>query len=164
MLAQALARHFEEPLSGEYVRQYWDEHNAHIGPEDLDAIARGQVAGEDLAASAARKLVVHDTDLLTCTLWDDLLFPGHCPAWARTVAEERARRCTLFLLCNTDLPFEPDPQRCYPDAEGREMCMRLWRNALVSRSLPFAEVRGCAEARMDCALQAVGKKGILHEG
>jgi len=67
-LARRLAAHFDEPWSIEYVRRYWDEHDATIRPADLDAIARGQIAGEDAAAAAARRVCFCDTELLTCVL------------------------------------------------------------------------------------------------
>lgn len=155
-LARRLAAHFGEPWSIEYVRRFWDEHNATITAADLDAIARGQIAGEDAAAAAARRVCFCDTELLTCVLWDDLLFPGACPPWAREAADRRARGFALFLLCATDVPFEPDPQRCFPDPAGRAMCMRLWRETLTSRGLPFVELHGGDfEARALQAIRAV---------
>jgi HTH-type transcriptional regulator, transcriptional repressor of NAD biosynthesis genes len=154
-LAAKLAGHFGEPWSAEYVRQYWDEHKGTIGPGDLEAVGRGQLRAEAAAASKARRLYFCDTDLLTCTLWNDLLFPGACPPRVREEAEAWARKTDLYLLCGTDIPFEPDPQRCFPDPEGRAMCMRLWRETLENRSLPRREVSGPWNERFDQALAAV---------
>ncbi len=154
-LARALSERLGEPWAPEYVRRFWDEHSGVIGPGDLDAVARGQVAAEDAALASARRIAILDTDLLACTVWDDLLFPGHCPAWVRSEADRRAASTSLFLLCLTDLPFEPDPQRCFPDPEGRAMCLRVFREALVSRKLPFVEVSGAQDDRLASALGAV---------
>lgn len=154
-LARELAVRLGEPCAPEYVRQFWDEHAGVITAADLESIARGQIGLEDAAAGAARRHVILDTDLLTCTVWDDLLFPGRCPAWVREEAERRARATALFLLCTTDIPFEPDPQRCFPDPEGRAMCMRVFREALTSRGLRVAELTGSAERRLALALEAV---------
>ncbi len=156
-LARALAARLGEPWAPEYVRRFWDEHSGVIGSGDLEAVARGQVAAEDAALAAARRIAILDTDLLTCTVWDDLLFPGHCPAWVRAEADRRAAGTSLFLLCLTDLPFEPDPQRCFPDPEGRAMCLRVFREALVSRGLHFAEVSGAQDTRLASALVAVNQ-------
>jgi len=160
-LARELATRLESPWSQEYVRLFWDEHQGRITAADLDAIGRGQVAIEDAAASRGLGYVIHDTDLLTCTLWNDLLFPGACPQWVREEAEVRARRTSLFLLCATDLPFEPDPQRCFPDGEGRRMCMDLWRSTLVRRGLPFVEISGAGIGRLETALASVEAIGRL---
>lgn len=154
-LAAKLAERFGEPWSPEYVRQYWDTHDGTIGRGDLEAIGRGQARVEAEAASRAARLYFCDTDLLTCTLWNDLLFPGDCPAWVRDEAEKWARRTDLFLLCRTDIPFEPDPQRCFPDPEGRAMCMRLWRETLERRSLPMEEITGPWSGRLEQAEGAV---------
>ena len=154
-LAQALAAHFREPWSPEFVREFWELKHGMITGADLGTIALGQMANEDRAVAKARRLVFHDTDLITCTLWDDVLFPGECPPWVREEAERRAKEVTLWLLCDTDLPFEPDPQRSFPDQAGREMGRRLWREALEKRGRPFVEVRGQAEARTRAAIEAV---------
>jgi len=147
-LAETLALRFGEPWAPEYVREFWEAREGRIVAEDLDAIARGQIEAEERAAARAQRVVFCDTDLLTNVIWADLLFPGACPAWVRAEAERRARTYTLYLLCLTDLPFDPDPQRCFPDEAGRVMCMRLWRETLVSRGLPMREVRGAGEERV----------------
>ena len=154
-LAEKLAVRFGEPWSPEFVREFWDTHGGVITAADLDAIARGQIAGEDAAVARAGRAVFCDTELLTCVLWDDLLFPDACPAWVRAEAERRAGGIALWLLCDTDLPWSPDPQRCFPDAAGRTMCRRLWREALASRGLAFVEISGDWAAREARAVAAV---------
>ncbi|MBS0631803.1 MAG: ATP-binding protein [Verrucomicrobia bacterium] len=155
VLAERLAAHFGEPWSPEFVREFWDLHNATITAADLGTIALGQMANEDRAVAAARRAAFFDTTLLTCVLWDDLLFPGSCPPWVREEAERRAREVTLYLLCDTDLPWAPDPQRSFPDEAGRAMGRKLWRDALESRGLPFAEVYGVGAEREARAIAAV---------
>lgn len=154
-LARSLSTRLAEPCSEEYVRRFWDEHQGRIVGEDLDEIARGQMNVEDSIEALARKHAILDTDLLTCTIWDDLLFPGRCPQWVREEANKRARRTDLFLLCLTDIPFEPDPQRCFPDEAGRAMCMRVFREALESRGLAYVAVGGAFDARLELAWQAL---------
>ncbi len=145
-LAERLAAAFASPWSPEHVRAYWDDHDGRIGPDDLDAIARGQVAVEDDAAARARAaaapLVLHDTDLLTCTVWDDLLFPGACPAWVRTEADRRARATDLYLFCDTDLSWAPDPQRCFPDEAGRALCRKAFLDRLERTGARWTRIYG----------------------
>ena len=154
-LAQKLAAHYDEPWAGEFVREFWDLRGGNISAVDLGTIALGQMANEEGAAARAWRVVFCDTELLTCTLWDDLLFPGECPPWVRAEAEQRARGYALWLLCDADIPFVPDPQRCFPDAAAREDARRLWREALVSRGLPFVEIRGDRAERERTAIAAV---------
>lgn len=154
-LAQQLAAHFGEPWAPEFVREFWDTHGGVITAADLDEIGRGQVANEERALARARRVVFFDTDLLTCTLWNDWLFPGKCPAWERDEVERRSRAASLYLLCDTDIPWTPDPQRSFPDAESRGRARRRWRQTLVSRGLPFVEISGEGAARARTAIAAV---------
>lgn len=154
-LAQRLAAHYGEPWVPEYVRGFWDTHGGRVTGDDLDEIARGQLHTEDEATAKARRAIFCDTDLLTNVLWDDLLFPGKIPAWLRSEAERRARNYALYLFCDTDIAFADDPQRSFPDAKGREMCRRLWRETLEQRSLPFVEIKGDWTRREALAIQAV---------
>lgn len=154
-LAKRLAEHFGEPWAPEFVREFWLQRGGVITAADLATIATGQIAGEEAAAARARRVVFCDTELITCTLWDDLLFPGACPPWVRVEAEQRARQVALFLLCDADVPFVPDPQRCFPDAPARERARQVWREALVARGLPMEEIRGAWAERERTAIAAV---------
>ena len=162
-LAEKLAAHFRAPLVAEYARERWDQQGA-LGLEDMLPIAREQWRREDAAAQAAgplsddqsRGLVICDTDALTTMLWSDLLY-GTCPEELRRGAEKRCRNYALYLLLDIDVPFAPDPQRCFPDPADREKCMRIWRGALERRNLPFADIRGHWAAREAAALAAIQK-------
>ena len=158
-LAERLATRFAAPWSPEFVREYWDTHAGVIGPADLEAIARGQVAGEEAALARAvatgAPVVFHDTDLLTCTIWDDLLFPGACPPWARPEAARRARAASLYLFCDTDLPWSPDPQRCFPDEAGRAMCRGVFLEAVERGGVRWTRVYGTERERETRAIAAV---------
>ena len=98
-----------------------------------------------------------DTELLTNVLWADLLFPQRCPIWVRVKAEARSRRYALYLLCDTDLAFAADPQRCFPDPVDRAYCRQLWRQTLTEHHLSFVEVRGTGDARVQQAIDAVNR-------
>lgn len=163
-LSERLARELGAPWSAEYVREFWDAHGGVITAGDLDAVARGQVVGEDEAAARAVEtgapVVLHDTDLLTCTIWDDLLFPGACPTWVREEAKRRARATDLYLFCDTDLPWSPDPQRSFPDEAGRAMCRRGFLEVLERTGARWARVWGTGETeRAERARLAV--EGVL---
>lgn len=163
-LAERLAKHFSAPWSAEYVREYWDAHGGVIGPSDLEAIGSGQRAAEDAAAARAAakgaRVVFHDTDLLTCTIWDDLLFPGACPEWVRKEANRRARATDLYLFCDTDLPWAPDPQRCFPDEAGRALCRRVFLDKLEATGARWARVYGGDPAERE-ARAALAVDGVL---
>ncbi len=178
MLAEKLAAHFSAPLVAEYAREFWDRHGV-ITLEDIPAIAREQWRREDEAASGgtrppdgfekysqgktrpeaefhhpASRLIICDTEALTTMLWSDLLY-GTCPDDIRRGAESRAKRYDLYLLLDIDVPWEPDPQRCFPNEADREKCLKVWHGALERRQLPYAWIRGDWAEREQAAIAAV---------
>lgn len=154
-LARCLAACFDVPWAAEYVRAFWDARGGDIRAADLATIARGQIDNEEVAAARADPLVICDTELITNTLWADLLFPGQCPAWVREAAERRSRHYALYLLCDTDIEHVDDGQRCFPGPVERARCRRLWRETLSARNLPFVAIRGSLEARIATASAAI---------
>ncbi len=152
-LAERLAAHFAAPLVAEYARERWDQQGA-LGLEDMLPIAREQWRREDAAAAAGSRLVICDTDALTTLLWSDLLY-GTTPDELRRGAEQRCKNYALYLLLDIDVPFAPDPQRCFPDPADREKCRRVWRGALERRQLPFVDIRGDWAQREVAAIDAV---------
>lgn len=155
MLAQSLAKHFGEPWAPEFVREFWDIKRGKILGSDLGTIALGQMANEDFTWSRAKRVGFSDTELLTNVLWADLLFPGECPPWVREEATRRSQEFALYLLCEPDVPWAPDPQRAFPDEASRQKCGELWRETLVTRGLPFVEIRGGWAERERTAVEAI---------
>jgi NadR type nicotinamide-nucleotide adenylyltransferase len=152
-LAAKLAAHFAAPLVAEYARERWDAQGA-LTLEDMLPVAKEQWRREDEAASKADGLVICDTDALTTMLWSDLLY-GTTPEELRRGAEKRCKAYALYLLLDIDVPFAPDPQRCFPDPADREKAMRVWRGALERRGLPFTLIRGDWAKRERTAIAAI---------
>jgi NadR type nicotinamide-nucleotide adenylyltransferase len=155
MLAEKLAAHFGTVWVPEYAREFWDRHGA-IALGDIPGIAREQWRREDEFAARAGRLLICDTEALTTVLWSDLLY-GTCPDDIRRGADRRAENYGLYLLLDTDVPFAPDPQRCFPDPADREKCARVWRGALERRHLPHVEIGGGWPERERQAIAAVQK-------
>lgn len=162
-LAEILATHFDSPLVAEYAREFWDAHGA-ISLGDIPAIAREQWRREDEAVAGLvdnfnvtgeRGLLICDTESLTTALWSEVLYLT-CPSDVRREAEKRAKAYTLYLLLDVDVPFEEDPQRCFPDDTGRKMCFRVWRGTLDRLNLPYVLITGDWRERERQAIGAVG--------
>jgi NadR type nicotinamide-nucleotide adenylyltransferase len=158
-LAGKLAAHFRAPLVAEYARERWDAQGA-LALEDMLPVAKEQWRREDEAVAQCHlisdmaKVVICDTDALTTMLWSDLLY-GTTPDELRRVAEKRCKNYALYLLLDIDVPFAPDPQRCFPDPADREKAMRIWRGALDRRGLPYVLIRGNWAERERAAIAAV---------
>ena len=151
-LAAELAAHYGTAWVPEYARQYLEANGAAYTLADLEAIAHGQLAAEDAAASRAAGLLFCDTDLLVVKVWAENAF-GTCPAWVRDALARP--RYALTLLLAPDLPWAPDPLREHPDPAQRWHFYALYRQELVARGWPFAEISGPADDRLTQAVAAI---------
>ncbi len=154
-LATKLAAHFDAPLVAEYARERWDQQGV-LTLEDMLPVAREQWRREDEAFNQADRLIICDTDALTTRLWSDLLY-GTCPDELRRGAEKRCMDYALYLLLDIDVPFTPDPQRCFPNPADREKAMGVWRGALERRGLPYVLIHGDWLQREQRAVGAINR-------
>lgn len=157
-LAAQLADHFHAALVPEFLRRYADEHQGRLGPEDVEAIARGQIGLEDRIAVESRShqpartadLMILDTDLLSAVVYNRHYY-GECPAW---IEEEAARRAAdLYLLLDIDVPWTPDPLRDRGDQ--REVMQTLFRDALEEHRLPWIAITGSWDERKRMSIAAI---------
>jgi len=154
-LATKLAAHFGAPLVAEYARERWDQQGV-LTLEDMLPVAHEQWRREDEAAARAERLVICDTEALTTMLWSEVLY-GTTPDEVRRGAEKRCKNYALYLLLDIDVPFAPDPQRCFPNPDDREKVMRIWRGALDRRHLPYELIHGDWAQRERAAIAAIEK-------
>lgn len=160
-LARELALRLGTVHVSEFARGLLDARQGRCDYEDIPVIARGQVAAEEALARQARRVLICDTDVLTTTIWSEVLF-GTCPP--EVAAEAERRTYDLYLLLDIDVPWVQDGQRYLGDR--REEFMKRCVHALESRRRPTVRIRGTWTERMDRALQAVsaliGPREIRH--
>lgn len=156
VLAHDLAAHFDAELTPEYSREYALAHHTLLSPEDVDPIARGQIALEDEHAAAARergtRLVIQDTDLLSTMVYAAHYYDA-CPVWIRDAA--RTRRPDVYLLLDIDVPWVADGVR--DRGEQREAMQQLFRRAVSASGAPFVTIRGDWTARRAQAIAAIDR-------
>jgi len=151
-LSISLATHFQVPWVPEFARQYIGAMDGSYREPDLLEIARGQIKTEDQIALNAGSLLICDTDLYVIKVWSEHAF-GSCDPW---ILEQIAvRKYDLYLLTCIDLPWEPDPQREYPDRSMREYFYSVYRDIVINAGLPWADIRGSREERIMRATGAV---------
>jgi NadR type nicotinamide-nucleotide adenylyltransferase len=150
-LARDLARAYGTVASAEYARLYLEAKGPPLTAADVEPIARGQMATEDDAADAARRLLVKDTDLLSTVVYARHYY-GSCPAWIEDAARLRAGQ--LYLLLRPDVPWVADgAQRDRPEA--REEIHALFRQALEDYAVTVVELMGSWRERRVRAVEAV---------
>lgn len=149
-LARNLAAHFGTVAVPEYARTHLEAQEGRVGLEDMEPIARGQVATEEALVRNANRLLFCDTDVLETTIWSDVLF-GECPPWVRAEAERRTY--DLYLLTDVDVPWVSDMIRYLP--EERRSFFDRCEEALRSRNRPYVRVSGDWDQRWRTAVEAV---------
>ena len=145
-LAKRLAERFGARWVPEYVRAYLEslpprDPLSLVFYEDVEPIARGQIAAEDDAA-AAGGLIICDTDLHSTRVYSDHYF-GRSPEWVKAAA--RSRPYDLHLLLDVDLPWTPDPMRDRPF--DREEMLRAFEAELQAANRRVIRIRGLGDAR-----------------
>lgn len=157
-LCAALAQHYQTLWCPEYAREYLLRNGTGYTYDDLQVIAKGQLALEDLyireATKQAHPLVFIDTDMYVMKVWSEFVF-GKCdPVILNEIA---IRKYDLYLLCNTDLPWMKDELREYPDAETRSLLFKTYHSELAAQQTPWAIVNGTQAGRTQAAIAAVDR-------
>ena len=183
-LAGHFRRAYASDWVPEYAREYLQLHGMAYTYEDLTTIARGQLALEDSHAAALEDshaaaledshaaalaergakhraqrgaqqrngLLFIDTDLYVMKVWSEYVF-GRCETWI--LKEIVQRKYDGYLLCRTDLPWATDPLREYPDLETRERLFHIYKDLLVNQHVPWAEIGGTDDQRLEHGVEAV---------
>jgi NadR type nicotinamide-nucleotide adenylyltransferase len=150
-LARALVEHYGTLWVPEFVRDFVAGHGRSPVLDDVDQIARGQIAREDMIARRVARVLILDTDLLSTVIYSNHYY-GDCPAWIED--ELSSRRADLYLLADIDVPWSPDGLM-RDRGDRRDEMHALFRDALESRGERFVIVRGPHAARMETATRAV---------
>ena len=142
-LAEQLRAELGWSVVDEYAREYALRVDRDLTVDDVEPIARGEIASLDAAAPP----VILDTDLVSTVVYARYYY-GSCPEWI--VEEARRRRADLYLLMDTDVPFRKDAVR---DASAeREDLFDAFRRAMDEFELRWSIVSGTPQERLRRAL------------
>lgn len=152
-LCRELADHYQTVWCPEYAREYLLKQGTAYTYEDLTEMAKGQLALEARTAQTAKNdLYFVDTDMYVMKVWYEVAFE-HCPSWIlKTIAKSR---CDLYLLCNTDLPWEKDALREYPDLAMRRRLYNMYKDIMVNSGIRWINISGTEGQRFQKAIQGI---------
>lgn len=154
-LCEQLAEHYNTVWCPEYAREYLLANGINYSYDDLLTIAKGQIALEEKTVEQAKNNIVFiDTDLYVMKVWCEFVFQ-QCHRWI--LDEMVKRKYDLYLLCNTDLPWQPDTLREYPDLESRKKLYYIYKDILINQSVPWVEIAGTNEERLHQAITIINK-------
>lgn len=151
VLTRELAKHYGVPFYSEYAREYVEKLSQHYTYSDLESIAKMQIAQMQLAAGFRAPFLFFDTWLIVTKVWMDEVFQK-VPSWIEEALHQYPVR--LWLHCDTDLPWEPDPLR-ENGGERRNYLSERYRSELNQHAFNFREVSGQGSARIKTALEAI---------
>lgn len=154
-LCQQLASHYRLSWVPEYAREYLLQHGTNYTYDDLLTIAKAQLALEDeyfLRANGPALFI--DTDMYVMKVWCEFVY-RKCHQWILDRIAERSY--DFYFLCDIDLPWVQDGLREYPDIVNRQKLYRMYKDILINQSVPWMEISGNEEVRLEKAIQATNK-------
>lgn len=155
-LCEQLAKYYHTSWVPEYAREYLLQHGTNYSYDELLTIAKGQAEQEDRYIEKAidSHVLFIDTDQYVMKVWCEFVF-GNCHPWI--LDQITKRKYDLYLLCNIDLPWVEDILREYPDLTSRQQLYTIYKNILNNQSVPWIEISGNYDERLEKAVQAVNE-------
>jgi NadR type nicotinamide-nucleotide adenylyltransferase len=147
-LAVQLASHFKTVWIPEYARDYITSLGRKYNFSDVEHIAREQVRREKNFRSQANGFLFYDTYLVVTKVWFKVLY-GHYPLWIDNAIQDSL--IDLFLVCDTDIPWIPDPVR-ENGGEMRGRLLAMYQDEITSLGIPWKMVSGIDDQRLCSAI------------
>lgn len=124
---------------------------------DVEEIARLQINEFQEIINKNHPVVFFDTDLIITKVWFDVVYKK-CPGWV-IESIEKQNTC-MHLLCNTDIPWIPDPVR----ENGGAMRLKLfeqYQTELINFKIPFKIISGTGNVRELKAYNILKDEGVF---
>ncbi|MFC4310951.1 AAA family ATPase [Steroidobacter flavus] len=142
-LTEALARAFGTSHAAEFGRELWVERGGTLEFDDLLLIGRTQVEREERLAERSNRYLFCDTSPLTTLFYCLDQFGKAAPELERLAN----RNYELTVLCAPDFDFVQDGTRREPEFRLKQH--EWYLHELQRRGVPYIEVRGSVEARIE---------------
>lgn len=147
-LAQELAKYYHTVFVPEYSREYLNNIGRQYEENDIPEIAKGQLELEEKLYLQSDTYLFCDTDLIVTKVWSNVKY-HRCDPWI--LQQVLQHRYDFYLLCNIDLPWQPDPLREHPHM--RQELLDIYKNELTTLGFPVAIVSGIGESRIKNAVE-----------
>jgi nicotinamide riboside kinase len=160
-LSAQLANHYRTRWVPEYARSFLEARGGAYAEADLWPIAAEQLQSIHRAEQAMKKEksvqplpLFIDTELHVMRIWSEFVFHRCDDRILKALADQPV---DAFLLCDTDLPWQPDPLREQPDPLVRQRIFQYYLDALVHQALPWQRIQGQDATRLNTAIQFVDR-------
>ncbi len=151
VLTRQLGELYQAPFYEEYARVYLENRPDHYTFNDINHIAMVQAMQMETAKYREAEFLFFDTWLIITKVWFEVVY-GSVPAWIHRIISGAV--IDLFLVCDTDLPWEPDPLR-ENGGEMREKLSAIYKTNLEAYGFRYGTVSGQGDVRLENALQII---------
>lgn len=152
-LTEELAAYFNTVYIPEYARTYVEQLKDTYKYTDIEKIAYKQIEFESQLLPQANQILFYDTFLIITKVWFDMCYKKY-PDWFEKALKNM--HIDLFLVCQTDIPWEPDAVR-ENGGEMREKLRDLYIYEIVNYGFKYEIVEGMGEERLNAALEKIYK-------
>lgn len=151
VLTRQLGEHFGAHYYPEFAREYLEKCNSSYTYDDVIHIAMVQAMQMEEAKRRQTGTLFFDTWLIITKVWLEVVY-GKAPDWIHHIISSAP--VSFFLLCDTGLPWEPDPLR-ENGGEKREKLLTVYRENLENYGFRYGMVTGQGMERFGHALQII---------
>jgi nicotinamide riboside kinase len=155
-LTEWLANYFNVPYIPEFARSYIENLRRPYTYEDVEEIAMTQIKQINEYKNTSYPFIFADTWLIITKVWFELVF-GESPLWLEN--EIKNTPVNLFLVCDIDLPWIPDPVR-ENGGEKRVMLHKKYLEIIKENHFDYKIVSGKNSERYNNSLKIIKKKLI----
>jgi nicotinamide riboside kinase len=148
-LTALLAAHYNTFGLTEYARDYVERLKRPYAINDVETIARRQIAQYDrcLRRFSGHEIVFFDTFLIITKVWFQEVY-GVCPVWLHEAIKTLSPN--LVLLCKPDIDWKFD--RVRENGDRRESLFRRYQEELIRYNILFKYVEGNGSVRVQNAI------------
>ncbi|MFT4308404.1 MAG: AAA family ATPase [Candidatus Woesearchaeota archaeon] len=155
-LVEALAKHYATTFMHEHGRDYWLEHQVdrRLSIHALLELAQEHLEMENERLEHARDVFFTDTNAITTLLFSHQYY-GIAKPELEALARTNRDRYDLFIVCDTDIPFDDTWER---SGDGNRMLLqRMTLEYLRAHHIPYHVVRGSVEERVDAVARLLDR-------
>ena len=153
-MAEWLANHFNVPYIPEFARNYIEHLNRPYTSGDVEIIASTQVKEINEYKNSNYPFIFVDTWLIITKIWFEVVY-GESPLWLEN--EIKNSKICMFLVCDIDLPWVPDPVR-ENGGQKRKMLQKRYIKTIEKYGFDYKIISGQNSERFENALKSVEDK------
>lgn len=148
-ITEALAKEYNTKWISEYARHYASVHKGDRGItiDDIVNITETQIQMEEEALKKSNKYLFTDTNAIMTLSYAKSNWHYITNQRLLQLANESQSRYDIFFLCGDDIPYENTQER--NGEEHRRSFQRLIKSELLARKIPYIELNGTLEQRVD---------------